>query len=48
MCRHVWREINDVRVCQGCGLTVRMVAGKPLVMFDRRFPNTVKKGRKFK
>lgn len=44
MCRHLWRDINDVRVCQRCGMTVRTLDGK--VMFDRRFPNAVKKGRK--
>lgn len=46
MCRHVWKEINSVRVCQRCGMTVNMLDGK--VMFDRSFPSAAKKGRKHK
>lgn len=41
MCRHIWKTINDVRVCQRCGLTVRLLDGA--VLFDRKLPD-VKKG----
>ena len=44
MCRHVWREINDLRVCTKCGLTVNMLDGK--VMLDREFINATKKKRR--
>ena len=45
MCSHLWVEINDVRVCRRCGITVRKLDGK--IMFDRRFANVgkSKKGR---
>lgn len=46
MCKHVWTEFNDVRVCQRCGMTVNTLDGK--IMFDRDFPNLNKKGRKKK
>ena len=47
MCGHVWREVNDIRVCARCGLTVRKTDGK--IMFDRKYINAGKqKGRKNK
>lgn len=46
MCNHIWKTVNDVRVCQRCGLTVRRLDGK--VMFDRNLPNAAQKGRKSK
>lgn len=47
MCSHLWREINDIRVCARCGLTVRKLDGK--IMFDRGYSNySKKKGRKSK
>ena len=42
MCRHTWKTINDVRVCQRCGMTVRLLDGK--VMFERRLPGALQKG----
>lgn len=42
MCRHTWKTINDVRVCQRCGMTVRLLDDK--VMFDRRLPGALQKG----
>lgn len=45
MCNHIWKTVNDVRVCQRCGLTVRKTDGK--IMFDRKLPNAgSRKGRK--
>lgn len=44
MCKHVWRMVNDVRVCLRCGLTISRFDGKPI--FDRKLPDTVKKGGK--
>lgn len=41
MCRHIWKTINDVRVCRRCGLTVRLPGGQ--VLFDRRL-TSLKKG----
>ncbi len=35
MCNHDWVKVNDVRVCQKCGLTVTR-DGK--MFFDFRFP----------
>lgn len=47
MCSHVWREINDIRVCARCGLTIRKLDGK--IIFDRDYANAgKKKGRKNK
>ena len=45
MCRHNWREINDIRVCLRCGLTVIKNGS---VLFDRNIMNyrPRKKGRK--
>lgn len=46
MCNHLWVEVNDVRVCRRCGLTVRKFDGK--VMFDREFINAASKKRRVK
>lgn len=47
MCGHLWIEINDIRVCKRCGMTISLIDGK--VMFDRKFANIGhKKGRKKK
>lgn len=47
MCSHLWIQINDIRVCKRCGMTISMLDGK--VMFDRNFANAgKKKGRKRK
>lgn len=45
MCSHTWQKINDVTVCQKCGLT-RTADGK--IIFDRKLPNYKKKRRKKK
>lgn len=42
MCRHIWKTINDVRICQRCGMTVRLTDGR--VIFDRRLPGALRKG----
>lgn len=34
MCRHIWKTVNDVRVCPRCGLTIRTLDGK--VMHDKQ------------
>lgn len=36
MCNHIWKTVNDLRVCLRCGLTVRRVDGE--IMFDRKLP----------
>ena len=41
MCGHLWRKMNDVRVCMKCGLTVGK-DGRVLV-FDRRLRNVAGK-----
>lgn len=43
MCNHIWRTINDVRVCQKCGLTVRRLDGA--VVFDRKLSDALKGGK---
>lgn len=48
MCSHEWAEVNDVRVCKKCGLTIDKSSGKILV-FDRKITgikNKRRKGRK--
>lgn len=42
MCKHVWKDMNDVRVCLRCGITVRRLDGA--IIFDRKLPN-IRKGR---
>lgn len=37
MCGHIWKKVNDVRVCQRCGLTVRLYDGN--IIFDRKLPS---------
>lgn len=44
MCNHIWKTVNDVRVCQRCGLTVRRDGGR--VIFDRKLPSIGQKGNK--
>lgn len=34
MCNHIWKKVNDVRVCVRCGLTVNRLTGE--LIFDRR------------
>ena len=43
-CGHLWRKMNDVRVCMKCGLTVGK-DGRVLV-FDRRLRDVVTKPEK--
>ena len=43
MCNHEFKQINDVRVCQRCGLTVTM-DGK--IIFDRKIANYKSKKKK--
>lgn len=38
MCNHIWKVVNDVRVCLRCGLTVRR-SNNAIVGFDRKLPN---------
>ena len=48
MCKHIWKDVNDVRVCLRCGLTVRGLDGKVLG-FDRKLPDYLRekgKGKK--
>lgn len=48
MCKHIWREANDVRVCMRCGLTVRKLDGA-VVSFDRKLPDYLRqKGKESK
>lgn len=42
MCKHIWTEVNDVRVCLQCGLTVRKTDGA-VIGFDRALPNYLRK-----
>jgi len=42
MCGHIWKTVNDLRVCLRCGLTVRMLDGK--IMHDKELPGLL--GRK--
>lgn len=37
MCRHIYKTINNVRVCQRCGVTISMIDGR--VIFDRKLQN---------
>lgn len=37
MCNHIWKKVNDVRVCLRCGMTVRLLDGA--ILFDRKLPN---------
>ena len=44
MCNHIWKTVNDLRVCMRCGLTVRKYDGK--IMFDKKLPDMMsRKGR---
>lgn len=45
MCNHIWKMVNDVRVCLRCGLTVSRFDGKPIA-FDRKLPNKLKEDKK--
>lgn len=42
-CNHFWKQINDVGVCQKCGLTI---SKKGEVMFDRNYINGRKRRKK--
>lgn len=45
MCGHIWKEVNDVRICLCCGMTVSMIDGA--ILFDRKLANIKdRKGRK--
>ena len=44
MCRHKWVDINEVSVCQLCGLTLEKKTGK-FIMFDRAIINAGSKKR---
>lgn len=49
MCGHVFRTINDVRVCLRCGMTINLIDGS--VTYDRELQSQAyrkKKGRKRK
>lgn len=41
MCGHVFKTINDVRVCQRCGMTINLIDGR--IIFDRKLPSTGRK-----
>ena len=41
MCNHIWKVVNDVRVCLRCGLTVSRFDGS-IVGFDRKLPDALK------
>lgn len=48
MCKHIWKKVNDVRVCLRCGLTVRKLDGA-VIGFDRKLPNILRgKGKESK
>ena len=40
MCNHLWKTVNDVRVCVRCGLTINRFDGS--VLFDRKLPGIAK------
>ncbi len=42
-CGHIWKQVNDVGVCQKCGLTI---SKKGEVMFDRNYVNHKRRGGK--
>lgn len=44
MCNHIWKMVNDTRVCLRCGLTISRFDGK--VIFDRKLPDKLKEERK--
>lgn len=44
MCNHIWKMMNDVRVCLRCGITISIFDGR--VIFDRKLPEKLKKGDK--
>lgn len=39
-CGHVWKQINDIGICQKCGLIINK---KGEVMFDRDYVNYINK-----
>lgn len=40
-CNHVWKTVNDVRVCLRCGLTMNRFDGS--IMFDRKLTDSIKR-----
>ena len=46
MCNHIWKIVNDVRVCVRCGITVSRIDGQ--IIFDRKLPDVTKKGKRKK
>lgn len=49
MCGHLFKTINNVRVCLRCGMTINLIDGS--VTYDRELQSQVdrkKKGRKRK
>lgn len=47
MCKHIWKDVNDVRVCLRCGLTMRKLDGA-VIGFDRALPNYLREKGKAK
>jgi hypothetical protein len=46
MCKHVWKTINNVRVCPRCGLTV---LNNGRIMLDKKLPGILsRKGKGIK
>ena len=37
MCGHIWKEVNDIRICLRCGMAVSRIDGA--VVFDRKLAN---------
>lgn len=44
MCNHIWKMVNDVRVCLRCGLTINSFDGS--MMFDRKLADRLKGDKK--
>lgn len=44
MCNHIWKMVNDVRVCLRCGLTINRFDGS--MTFDRKLPEKLKGDKK--
>lgn len=41
MCNHIWKKVNDTKVCIRCGLTVLWPSGE--IIFDRKLPDSNRK-----
>ena len=44
MCNHIWKMVNDVRICLRCGITINRFDGK--VIFDRKLSDKLKGDKK--